>query len=303
MSGKFPFDPQEMDSITNHFGQDFYGKVLEDLDTYSVKWALDSFQVIPSYSVNLVVRCRSHAYGDVVLKIGRDRSVFTEFHALSEYDGRRFCKVLEADLERGVILEECVRPGTSLRNAGTLEERLSVFCSLYKGLHIKPANPEYYPSYMNWVSRITEYMSRREDCKELYLHMKKAKEIGLALSSSYSQKMLLHGDFHHDNILLGHDGNYRIIDPKGVIGDPMFDIPRFLLNEFEEKITPELHIKIKKAFSHLERSLQIPQEAIAQCLYVETAMGMCWCVEAGAGPDDFAKLLHNVAFAEALMSS
>jgi streptomycin 6-kinase len=27
---------------------------------------------------------------------------------------------------------------------------------------------------------------------------------------------------------------YTIIDPKGVIGDPVFDISRFILNEFHD---------------------------------------------------------------------
>lgn len=67
--------------------------------------------------------------------------------------------------------------------------------------------------------------------------------------------MLLHGDFHHDNILLGNDGEYIIIDPKGVIGDPVFDIARFILNEFDDEITTELYKKINHIISILEKNL------------------------------------------------
>lgn len=146
-------------------------------------------------------------------------------------------------------------------------------------------------------------MSKREDCEELYLHMKKAKEICLAVSSSYPLKMLLHGDFHHDNILLSENETYVIIDPKGIIGDPVFDVPRFILNEFEEKKSPELHDKIMEIISTLEKRLNIPNEIIKQCLYVETAMGMCWCAEDGSTPEEYARLLRDVAFAEAIMNT
>lgn len=303
MIESYYFNPNEIENIINHFGKDFYEKVLRDIRRFSDKWGLNSFQLIPSYSANLVVKCYSDRFGSVVLKIGNPASIYREYHTLNQYNGRRFCKVFDVDLESGVILEECVSPGISLRNEGLIAKRLSVFCSLYKGLHMTPAKPEIYPTYTEWASRITEYMSKRDDCRELYLHMKKAKDICLSVSSSYPQKMLLHGDFHHDNILLRDHEEYIIIDPKGVIGDPVFDIPRFILNEFEDEKTPELHAKVIEIISSIEKSLDIPNEIIKQCLYVETAMGNCWCVEDGSTPEENAGLLQNVAFAEAIMNT
>jgi streptomycin 6-kinase len=257
MNKLYCFNQIEIENIMNRFGKDFYEKVLRDIETYADKWALSSFQLIPSYSANLIFICYSGKFGNVVLKIGNPSfgGIFTEFNTLCEYNGRRFCKVFEADIENGVMLEECVQPGHPLRDESSLEKRLSIFCSLYKGLHITPANAEIYPAYTQWVGRITEYMSKRQDCKELYLYMKKAKDICLSVSTAYSQKMLLHGDFHHDNILLGNHGEYIIIDPKGVIGDPVFDVPRFILNEFGDEITTELYKKINDIICILEKKL------------------------------------------------
>ena len=216
---------------------------------------------------------------------------------------RRFCKIFDADNESGVIIEECVQPGNTLRDESSLDKRLSVFSSLYKGLHITPIKADIYPTYIEWVCKITEYMSKRQDCKELYLYMKKARDICLSVSNLYSQKMLLHGDFHHDNILLGYYGEYKIIDPKGVIGDPVFDVPRFILNEFGDEITTELYKKINDIICILEKKLNIPKYILKQCLYVETAMGVCWCIEDGSMPEQFEKLIKTVAFAEALMNT
>lgn len=137
----------------------------------------------------------------------------------------------------------------------------------------------------------------------MYLYMKKAQEVYKSVAQLYSQRMLLHGDFHHDNILLGHDGEYFIIDPKGVIDDPVFDIPRFILNEFGDDITPELVQKINHIISVLEKEIDIPNDILRQCLYVETTMGACWSVEDGASTEEYAKLLETVAFAEATMET
>ncbi|WP_199613760.1 aminoglycoside phosphotransferase family protein [Paenibacillus alkalitolerans] len=305
MNKRYCFNQDEIENIINRFGKDFYEKVLRDIETYADKWTLTSFQLIPSYSANLVFKCYSAKYGNVVLKIGNPsfEEIITEFNTLSQYNGRRFCRVFDADIDNGVILEERVQPGTPLRDESSLDKRLDVFCSLYKGLHLTPVNAEIYPTYTGWVNRITEYMSDRQDCNELYLHMKKAKDICFSVASLYSQQMLLHGDFHHDNILLDHDGEYRIIDPKGVIGDPVFDVPRFILNEFGEEITTELHKKINHIICIFEKILNIPNEILKQCLYVETAMGICWCVEGGSTPEEYPSLLKNVAFAESILNA
>ncbi|TMV46282.1 aminoglycoside resistance protein [Paenibacillus mesophilus] len=303
MEKSYRFKQDEIEKICSRFGTNFYEKVLRNLAVYAEKWTLTSFQLIPSYSANVVFTCDSECFGKAVLKIGNPSfgAVVTEYNTLCQYNGKRFCKAFEADPENGVILEECVQPGTPLRDECSLADRLAVFCSLYKDLHIAPANAENYPTYTGWVGRITEYMSKRQDCKPLYGYMKKAEEICLSVSSSYRQKMLLHGDFHHDNILLGPHGEYKLIDPKGVIGDPVFDVPRFLLNEFGDEVTPDLYKKITDIINILQRSLNIPSDILKQCLYVETAMGVCWSVEGGSTPEEYPSLIQTVAFAEAIM--
>jgi streptomycin 6-kinase len=41
---------------------------------------------------------------------------------------------------------------------------------------------------------------------------------------------MLHGDFHHENLLLRENGDWAIIDPKGLIGDPAFEVATWLWN-------------------------------------------------------------------------
>ncbi|WP_010275333.1 aminoglycoside phosphotransferase family protein [Paenibacillus senegalensis] len=303
MEQVYQFNKEEIEKITNRFGRAFYQKVLGDLASYAEQWQLSSFQLVPSFSANLVLTCFSESYGNAVFKIGGPSSdISAECSALSEYNGTPFCRVFEADLENQVMLAERICPGTPLRNEASLEKRLAVFCTLYQDLHRSSEQAENYPTYLEWVSKITEYMSKRDDCTELYRYMKRAKELCFSICEKYPRNMLLHGDLHHDNILLGQDGGYRIIDPKGVVGDPVFDVPRFLLNEYGEEITRELYDDMNKMIGVLEKELGIPNEILRQCLYVETAMGVCWSVEDGSSPDEFPKLIEHVKFAESMLN-
>lgn len=297
------FTQEQIKTIVKRFGKPFYEQMLRHLDDYAEKWSLSSLQLIPSFSANVVFTCYSEQVSHAILKIGQpSETILTEVSTLRQYDGQRFCKVYGADIDNGVILLERLQPGTTLREESSLQRRLDVFCSLYSNLHIAAVEAEQFPTYIGWVERITDYMSQCHDCPELTRHMQRARDICLSIASTYSQNLLLHGDLHHDNMLLGSDGEYVIIDPKGVIGDPVFDIPRFILNEFDEEITGALYDKINGIIVTLARELAIPHSIIRKCLYVETAMGMCWCVEDGSTPEEYTALVQKAAFAEAIMN-
>jgi streptomycin 6-kinase len=42
--------------------------------------------------------------------------------------------------------------------------------------------------------------------------------------------VLLHGDFQHHNLLRRESGDWAIIDPKGIAGDPGFEIAAWMYN-------------------------------------------------------------------------
>lgn len=296
-----------IEKIVKRFGQAYYDKVIGSLEKYKAKWNLTNIQIKSNLSANLIFTCHSAQFGDAVLKIGYPDSpeIVTEVNALKEYNGGKFCKVYEGDIEADIFLEEHIVPGIALRAEPSLDARLAVFCELYRDLHISSDNAEAYPTYKQWVYRITDYMSSRQDCTELYMKMKKAKATFDSISLDYNKQFLLHGDLHHDNILQNRNGGYTIIDPKGVIGDPVFDTPRFILNEFNEndEVTPALQSKVSDITTTLAERLHIPSHILKQCLYVEMTMAVCWCAESGADHTELAKFMEKIELTERIMES
>ncbi|RAV01740.1 aminoglycoside phosphotransferase family protein [Paenibacillus sp. YN15] len=294
----YNFTPEEAVKIEGRFGKAFYDRLGEKLDRCAERWELKRMELLPSFSANCVFTCESAAFGKAILKLGppgRERS--TEASALQEYNGGRFCRLYTADLAEGAILEERILPGTPLRAEQSTEKRLSVYSGLVSGLHKEPSDPGAYPSYLDWVSRIAYFMQGQEDFRELSGHMQRAEALCRVLWAAYPRRLLLHGDLHHDNILLGEGGAYRIIDPKGVVGDPVFDVPRFILNEMDETIAPDTYGRLNTVIVKLTGLLNIPEAVIRQCLYIETAMSQCWNVESGMTPS-----MDHVELAEALMA-
>jgi len=286
------------EKIISHFGADFYGKLLNDLEKFTKLWGLSDFEQIDYYSVNCIFKCISNKHGQCVLKIGNDSEESeNEYNILQEYNGTRFCRIYESDIQNSVLLIECITPGTQLRSEPDLNKRLELFYELSYGLHKKPINKEIYPTYMGWVSRITEYMRNRRDYEILYEKMANAEQLCRKLCGKYPGEMLLHGDFHHDNILLDKENRYRIIDPKGVVGDAVFDIPRFILNEFDDVLDENFYNKFTHITKTLSEKFNIPESDIRSLTYVEMCMANSWCVESRQEPS-----INEVLFTEKLMN-
>lgn len=258
--------------------------LMNKLRRYGVRWGLSGFEQIEykSVTVNRLFTCVSAEHGACVLKIGYDiKSMENEYNILHEYGGTRFCNVHEADIAKGVLLLERIIPGTQLRDEPDLDKRLDSFCEVFDEMHIQPADKTIYPTYMGWVSRITAYMRERKDYLALANKMARAEQICRRLYEKYSSEMLLHGDLHHHNILLGEDNYFRIIDPKGVIGDRVFDIPRFIVNEFTDVLDHDFDVKFRHIVRNFSEKLTVSEQDILRLVYVEMCMGECWKVEDG----------------------
>jgi len=281
---------EQKDKIIEKWGNDFYLKVLQEIEIYSEKWKLSDFVFVEYYSFNAIFLCKSELHGDCVLKM---YSEDFEYDFLREYNGRRFVKAFEYD---DIILLERVIPGTMLKNE-PLKKRLTVFSELFNGLHIEPENPEIFPSYTDWVYNRVEYMKTREDCEELYAYMLKAKGIYTEMLTVYNKKALLHGDLHCDNILLNSDEQYKIIDPLSYIGDPVFEFGRHISHEYRNGKLENKFETITKIVEHYEKSLNIPNKILRQCFYIDIVAGRCCRVEGGGTPD-----LNDVKFAESIIN-
>jgi len=307
------FTEAQKNKAVERWGSGFDIKILRDIEFYSKKWKLSEFQFAGHYSFNAIFFCASKQrsgtpkeflpYGSCVLKIGgneQDAEFFSECNVLREYGGGRYVKVYESDIDinkgKKAMLLERVMPGNRLREEQSLEKRLEIFSELFNGLHIEPKNPGSFSTYEKWVCEMTDlYCNAGARYEKLCGHMKKARELYFDIAQVYSKKVLLHGDFHADNIISSGGGFYKIIDPKGIIGDPVFDVSRYIANE-----SPDAKNRFANAaaiIKRLEKSLQIPEKILRQCFYIEMAMVNGWSDEDG-GPVK----IDNLIYAEKLMN-
>ena len=92
--------------------------------------------------------------------------------------------------------------------------------------------------------------------------------------------MLLHGDLHHDNILASTSSGWVAIDPKGIVGDPGYEVGTFMLNQLPvgaaDSVVQELS---KQRLSIFSAELQISRERLAGWAFCHAVLSALWSFE------------------------
>ena len=138
--------------------------------------------------------------------------------ALALWAGDGAVRLLHHDRERRVFLMERALPGTDIAK---LPEDEATAIAVGVGLKLwKPAAEPF-----RWIGdHVPGWLDRAEPNELLPL----AHELYSSLEPG--RTTLVHGDFHHHNILDGGSRGYLAIDSKAMLGEPEFDIPSFLWN-------------------------------------------------------------------------
>jgi len=228
--------------------------------------------------------------------------VATEISCLRAYDSRGYVKLWDYDLTDDILLLERVVPGDQMWAVGDYRERAALMAQRLRTLPFIGCERGKYPTYRSWMEELRKDLVSMGGAEDALYYLDEALRIYDGLKEKYSRSCLLHGDMHQQNMLLNNQGGYTIIDPKGVVDDPVMERARFLLNE-----TPCAGEKIREMVSIISPVIGIPEEDMLKSMYIDSALGNCWTwTEHFSTREAFEKnkreSLENCAFAYGLLN-
>jgi streptomycin 6-kinase len=190
------------------------------------EWSVPLGERIPAGRFSFV----AFAGDDAVLKVVpiEDDEADHEADALALLGGDGAVRLLRHDRARRAILIERARPGY---DASGLSE--------YEAIRVAVAatkkfwRPTARGQPFRWIG---DHVPRWLDNAGDHYLVRQAKEIYATMVPS--DATLVHGDFHHHN-LLSHGDRWVVIDPKPMVGEPEFDVPTFLWNPIGSMPTKE----------------------------------------------------------------
>ncbi|MGA2503528.1 MAG: aminoglycoside phosphotransferase family protein [Anaerolineales bacterium] len=167
-----------------------------------------------------------------VLKIGvPNRELISEISALKVYAGKGACLLLESAGNDGMLLLERLQPGIMLSTLKDDDRATEIAAQVMQAIHRPVPEGNEFISLHNWFDELKKLRPTfgggtgpfPEKTVEIVLEMVRD------LFGENRPHVLLHGDFHHFNIL-SSDRGWLVIDPKGVDGPAEYEVGPFLLN-------------------------------------------------------------------------
>ena len=255
-------------------------KWLESLDgivgDLTKKWNLSNLEVFPNLTFNYVLSAVKDKSIPVVLKVGiKHQLLAREAEMLRFFENYGAVRLIDS-CDGALLLQKCV-PGYSLMDyfPNDEEKSIEIIANVIKRLH----------SSSQEQKNLREIISLKELLNELYLppkiakdYLDKARRFAEFLLETTTENVILHGDLHHDNIIYDDsDQGWKIIDPSGVIGDPVYEYTSFMINPIDKiwKCDNALSI-IENRLQKFSKIADIDPLRLKQWTFVKAVLCLIW---------------------------
>jgi len=309
-------------NIQNTFREEGHAflKALPDLIAEaSARWGLTDVQPAPTLSYNFVAFAKSPSpltplpagEEDVVLKMGVPNSELkSEMATLRLFNGKGACRLLDYDEEKCWMLLERLRPGVML---ATLEDddeathiAAEVMKRIWRGLDTPSAIASGSSTSGSKFIQLSDWFDGLKKLRPMFnggtgpLNEKLVDRVEQSVKDFFVENhmpVLMHGDFHHFNILSSERG-WLVIDPKGVIGPAGYEVGPFMMNPWGS--LPEGIIsrrRLNRRIDILHEHLGFERERIIEWSLAHAVLSAWWGVEDHTDweyPLDFAEMLEGI---------
>lgn len=295
----------------------------------SARWGLMDVQPVPALSYNFVAYAKlvsppqspdrpgqaysGPALGDVVLKMGvPNREFLSEMAALQLFSGEGACKLIKYDEEKYWMLLERLEPGVMLATLEDDEQATRIAAEVMKKVwrpvesaSKPPENQAQAPGLHKFI-RLTDWFDGLKKLRQRFSGgtgpldenlVQRAERSANDLLAENHMPVLMHGDFHHYNILSSGRG-WLIIDPKGVIGPAGYEVGPLLTNPWGELIhRTDIEQITRRRVDILHEHLGFERERILEWGLAHTVLSAWWSIEDNTGYEyslDFARMLADL---------
>lgn len=236
-------------------------------------------------SYNYVAAARRSDGTDVVLKVGfPDHELEREMAALRLYGGAGICRLLEVDAARHAMLLERLRPGEMLADLARMDDDAAtrigaeVMRTLWRPVP-DSANDGSFRPIAEWFRAFERHRARYGGPGPLpRALLDRAETLAQELLASARTEVLLHGDFHHYNVLSAQRAPWLAIDPKGMLGDPGYEVGPFLLNPNQELWIGRPDV-LRRRLDILADELAYDRARLRDWGFAHAVLSACWSAE------------------------
>jgi streptomycin 6-kinase len=205
---------------------------------------------------------------------------------LTHFGGDGAVRVLDRGPGGAVLLERAM-PGDALTGlvlAGDDDGATAVICSVAAALHRRPAPVAAgVPRVEDWACGFAWHRAAG-DARVPAALVDRASALYAILAATQDAPRLLHGDLHHDNVLRDAGRGWLAIDPKGVVGEPAYEIGAALRNPTTDPARFAVTAVADRRAWIAAGRLGLDRQRVLGWGFALAVLSAIWCVQDGLDP-------------------
>lgn len=253
------------------------------LNRAMIRWSLTKFTPVADTATSSIFRVEQNGRNFAALKILKPVAIEEERRGaqlMNWYGGEGAATIF--DIHGDTIFMEWLDGGTLGEpvRGGRDDEGTIAICTVVGNLHRpRAAAPETLQPLRERFQTLfdTDVRAWPHTARDLYA---RASGIALKLFDRPSAQLPLHGDLHHDNIM-SSDRGWLAIDPKGLLGDPLYEVANVFRNPYGAHALVTDPRRIKALLDAFETRLGFNRKRVLGWAAAHSALSACWDLTAG----------------------
>ena len=300
--------PEFISNIQNTFGENgdvFLRALPESIAAASTHWGLTEVEPASNLSYNFVAFAK-RGPEQVVLKMGvPNRELKSEIAALRLFGGEGACRLIDYEEEKYWMLLERLKPGGMLSTLEDDEEATHIAAEVVQKIW-RRVDWGHHGDAVEFQSSFIQLKDWFDGLKRLRLmfnggtgplNESLVERVERSVQDFFAENykpVLMHGDYHHFNILSSERG-WLVIDPKGVIGPACYELGPFLMNPWGDVLSGKEYRRLtRRRIDILHERLGFERERIREWGMAHAVLSAWWGIEDNTGWE------YSLAFAEML---
>ena len=270
-----------IEGVFGKAGKRFLANLPALIEEASQKWSLTDVRPSPELSYNFVAFAK-RGQEQVVLKMGvPNRELKSEMATLRLFNGEGACRLIDHNLRKYWMLLERLQPGVMLVTLEDDEEATHIAADLMQRIWRPAPEKDVFIRLSDWFDGLKKLRPHFKGGTGPF-DQKLVERVERSVKDFFAENhkpVLMHGDFHHYNILSSERG-WLVIDPKGVIGPACYEVGPLLINPWGDLLNGNNYRQLtKRRIDILHEKLGFERERIREWGLAHAVLSAWWSIE------------------------
>jgi streptomycin 6-kinase len=219
----------------------------------------------------------------VVIKAGVPvDSLMDEMKTLRIWNSCGCVQLLDSDPEAGVMLLERLDPGVPLITVEDDDQATLIFAQVARQLWQSAPSVHNFNTVHDWAKGMGRLRTHFDGGTGPFPKrlVETAESLYTDLLASQAGQVLLHGDLHHWNILSSQRQPWLAIDPKGIVGEPAYEVGAWMRNPVGRLLSrPDLPRLFARRVDILAAELALDRQRIIAWSLAQAVLSAWWSID------------------------